>query len=141
MPVTPPSIEVVDGDGQQALDGDAVGGQRHVDALGADMVFAGIVGGAEDADRAAVLEYPARPRGDHREGAVVVDLVPVAAGAVAVHHLGDVGADQPPAVPEGRLVLDVDQQQVRSEEHTSELQSLMRISYAVFCLKKKKKAN
>src|SRR3546814_3909069 len=29
-------------------------------------------------------------------------------------------------------------QPVRSEEHTSELQSLMRISYAVFCLKKKK---
>src|SRR3546814_1890406 len=34
----------------------------------------------------------------------------------------------------------VDQEgQARSEEHTSELQSLMRISYAVFCLKKKKK--
>src|SRR3546814_4686763 len=31
-------------------------------------------------------------------------------------------------------------QHLRSEEHTSELQSLMRISYAVFCLKKKKKA-
>src|SRR3546814_3197773 len=30
---------------------------------------------------------------------------------------------------------------VRSEEHTSELQSLMRISYAVFCLKKKRKYN
>src|SRR3546814_10033211 len=30
---------------------------------------------------------------------------------------------------------------VRSEEHTSELQSLMRISYAVFCLKKKKAHN
>src|SRR3546814_6295166 len=29
----------------------------------------------------------------------------------------------------------------RSEEHTSELQSLMRISYAVFCLKKTKKTN
>src|SRR3546814_2442518 len=29
----------------------------------------------------------------------------------------------------------------RSEEHTSELQSLMRISYAVFCLKKKNKTN
>src|SRR3546814_10796721 len=29
----------------------------------------------------------------------------------------------------------------RSEEHTSELQSLMRLSYAVFCLKKKKKQN
>src|SRR3546814_9413624 len=35
-------------------------------------------------------------------------------------------------VQEGRLVVD------RSEEHTSELQSLMRISYAVFCLKKQK---
>src|SRR3546814_3699100 len=32
-----------------------------------------------------------------------------------------------------------DAQPDRSEEHTSELQSLMRISYAVFCLKKKKK--
>src|SRR3546814_3358473 len=31
--------------------------------------------------------------------------------------------------------------EVRSEEHTSELQSLMRISYAVFCLKKKKQNN
>src|SRR3546814_5579975 len=31
-----------------------------------------------------------------------------------------------------------DDEEVRSEEHTSELQSLMRISYAVFCLKKKK---
>src|SRR3546814_3324580 len=36
------------------------------------------------------------------------------------------------AIPDGQL-------EARSEEHTSELQSLMRISYAVFCLKKKKK--
>src|SRR3546814_6431847 len=35
----------------------------------------------------------------------------------------------------------VDQALLRSEEHTSELQSLMRISYAVFCLKKKKSHN
>src|SRR3546814_2924776 len=33
----------------------------------------------------------------------------------------------------------IGQDRCRSEEHTSELQSLMRISYAVFCLKKKKK--
>src|SRR3546814_119608 len=33
---------------------------------------------------------------------------------------------------------DMDNELLRSEEHTSELQSLMRISYAVFCLKKKK---
>src|SRR3546814_1054322 len=36
-------------------------------------------------------------------------------------------------------VLGLGAAQLRSEEHTSELQSLMRISYAVFCLKKKKK--
>src|SRR3546814_1770292 len=35
--------------------------------------------------------------------------------------------------------LDAYQGELRSEEHTSELQSLMRISYAVFCLKKKNK--
>src|SRR3546814_9027449 len=39
-----------------------------------------------------------------------------------------------PAVLRGRNLVGVQ----RSEEHTSELQSLMRISYAVFCLKKKK---
>src|SRR3546814_5311995 len=36
------------------------------------------------------------------------------------------------------LVVERHVQHARSEEHTSELQSLMRISYAVFCLKKKK---
>src|SRR3546814_2263439 len=38
-----------------------------------------------------------------------------------------------------RIVIRIGVEHVRSEEHTSELQSLMRISYAVFCLKKKKK--
>src|SRR3546814_20330413 len=37
------------------------------------------------------------------------------------------------------VLLEVVDDDGRSEEHTSELQSLMRISYAVFCLKKKKK--
>src|SRR3546814_4687707 len=42
----------------------------------------------------------------------------------------------------GRLLCRHDPRDPRSEEHTSELQSLMRISYAVFCLKKKiKKEN
>src|SRR3546814_9705556 len=48
------------------------------------------------------------------------------AGAAALHADGDL------------LAVDHGFDQ-RSEEHTSELQSLMRISYAVFCLKKKKK--
>src|SRR3546814_7327638 len=38
-----------------------------------------------------------------------------------------------------RKLLSRREAETRSEEHTSELQSLMRISYAVFCLKKKKK--
>src|SRR3546814_3548415 len=38
----------------------------------------------------------------------------------------------------GNVGIDKALAQTRSEEHTSELQSLMRISYAVFCLKKKK---
>src|SRR3546814_5158991 len=37
--------------------------------------------------------------------------------------------------------IDITRRGKRSEEHTSELQSLMRISYAVFCLKKKKQNN
>src|SRR3546814_5331409 len=37
------------------------------------------------------------------------------------------------------MMLNGTKRMCRSEEHTSELQSLMRISYAVFCLKKKKK--
>src|SRR3546814_7881682 len=43
------------------------------------------------------------------------------------------GAEGPDGAAQGR--------RARSEEHTSELQSLMRISYAVFCLKKKKYKN
>src|SRR3546814_2360784 len=54
------------------------------------------------------------------------------------------GAFQSPKVSLDKITRDVQVErgganvQTRSEEHTSELQSLMRISYAVFCLKKKK---
>src|SRR3546814_3890782 len=40
--------------------------------------------------------------------------------------------------PVEQVLSDEEKLELRSEEHTSELQSLMRISYAVFCLKKKK---
>src|SRR3546814_5968854 len=50
-----------------------------------------------------------------------------------VHDAGD--SHFSVLTPRERDVMD------RSEEHTSELQSLMRISYAVFCLKKKKNVN
>src|SRR3546814_12933302 len=55
----------------------------------------------------------------------------VAAGAAALLHADLAGR-------EVDLVVEHDD---RSEEHTSELQSLMRISYAVFCLKKKTQTN
>src|SRR3546814_9412660 len=53
-------------------------------------------------------------------------------------------AGRPRQAPELRCLSDpvhreCDPDRVRSEEHTSELQSLMRISYAVFCLKNKNK--
>src|SRR3546814_2783892 len=41
----------------------------------------------------------------------------------------------------GAIAVQVEKPPGRSEEHTSELQSLMRISYAVFCLKKKNTTN
>src|SRR3546814_5129080 len=66
------------------------------------------------------------------------------------HHMADDGVGKAGAVGDrlqplrladrvGRVVvgLDVDRFDDRSEEHTSELQSLMRNSYAVFCLTKK----
>src|SRR3546814_1111359 len=66
----------------------------------------------------------------------------VAFGEAASRSVGDQGM----MVIDGRRQIEQRLQQPvdvgcrkRSEEHTSELQSLMRISYAVFCLKKKKK--
>src|SRR3546814_5157102 len=56
--------------------------------------------------------------------------------AHTVQHVGDVRRAIGPAEAKRRQPMNLGE---RSEEHTSELQSLMRISYAVFCLKKKKK--
>src|SRR3546814_8828742 len=71
----------------------------------------------------------------------------VGAAILAVGQIlraGPARFDDVPAIGGGFGVVD-DQRGggalARSEEHTSELQSLMRISYAVFCLKKKKKYN
>src|SRR3546814_1657396 len=68
-------------------------------------------------------------RADHRE----VEALEAADVAVAdfAEMQGDPEVDGRLVLPQAALV------EHRSEEHTSELQSLMRISYAVFCLKKK----
>src|SRR3546814_10783845 len=53
--------------------------------------------------------------------------------------IADLTHEEPGIAPDGSQVDEEWRKLVyRSEEHTSELQSLMRISYAVFCLKKKK---
>src|SRR3546814_2514626 len=54
---------------------------------------------------------------------------------------GEQPADRPAESREAERIDIVGLQEKRSEEHTSELQSLMRISYAVFCLKKKNKSH
>src|SRR3546814_6179898 len=76
--------------------------------------------GLPEAGGPGAAPAPAQGGGDRRRA---VRRVPAPPGAV---DLGDRAASSASQV-------------LRSEEHTSELQSLMRISYAVFCLKKKNK--
>src|SRR3546814_5141037 len=92
----------------------------------------------DDADRAYPdlgdppdIGHAAQRRNAHRGG--VADDEHVARLDRAVHQQDD-PRDQ---IADRLLQPETDGE--RSEEHTSELQSLMRISYAVFCLKKKKK--
>src|SRR3546814_7124879 len=76
-------------------------------------------------DRAMMLHHPARR----------------AAGAAGIDQAGGVLALDAEAARLGFLKISLAAFDEGSEEHTSELQSLMRISYAVFCLKKKKQDN
>src|SRR3546814_4298829 len=66
-----------------------------------------------------------RPLKAHARGQAIAASEDIIGGRIGV-----------PRVQRGRADIVADQRR-RSEEHTSELQSLMRISYAVFCLKKK----
>src|SRR3546814_4973776 len=86
--------------------------------------------GAEPAAQRAGAAAGAAERGHQRPGDRAVDLRDVPGDPR--HHGRDRGAQERPAAPVPSLL-------ARSEEHTSELQSLMRISYAVFSLKKKTK--
>src|SRR3546814_3748154 len=87
---------------------------------------------------------------DHREPLLRPRLVALGFGPAppvlmpeqrrAARGLGDQEPAGPARIARAEAAQRIDQPLVadRSEEHTSELQSLMRISYAVFCLKKKK---
>src|SRR3546814_2341494 len=93
----------------------------------------------------SIVDLPAgiAPRAQRSAPAVVghVDIDPHADGRGAIDDPAHVvGVLQELEVQKPRRDLDpIGGEAARSEEHTSELQSLMRISYAVFCLKKKKK--
>src|SRR3546814_4538567 len=109
------------------------GGSREVEAVSADV----------DRDRVAFIDEAARAIvGDVKQDfgllAEISDIAqsPFARRATALERLkrtlrGNGGHSDTVGVATS------DMDRTRSEEHTSELQSLMRISYAVFCLKKK----
>src|SRR3546814_1475570 len=111
---------------------------QKLDAAGFDFFF-----------MAEAIGYPMNDDGEVPEAAIreavqfpVHDpFVIMAALAAASPRIGFVAtasttAQQP--LLNARTFTTLDHLTKRSEEHTSELQSLMRISYAVFCLKKKK---
>src|SRR3546814_4918546 len=89
-------------------------------------LFRSPVGG----DEPRTVELPAALPGDGRGGREFGDTAADIGAAGGFAGTAGTGARQ--GAEHARL---------RSEEHTSELQSLMRISYAVFCLKKKHKRN
>src|SRR3546814_9725624 len=117
---------VAAGDGQVEADG-AVGGHRRlVGGLGAGAVAGGERAAGDDVVAAARQDQVAAGDGRVHVGvAGVVDL----GRAVGLGDAVVCGAERVARHQVAGLL--------RSEEHTSELQSLMRISYAVFCLKKK----
>src|SRR3546814_8720161 len=102
-------------------DAEAARGQVDRAAIGPDDVLLGIAASGTTAYTIAAVER-ARERGALTIGIANNEGAPIL------------------AAPERRTLLDTGSEVIagRSEEHTSELQSLMRISYAVFCLKKKR---
>src|SRR3546814_4202042 len=88
--------------------------------------------------RLACIQPPAKPVVTVTKGATVT--AGIAAAGAAIEQLSpalpllQTALEYAPMVVVAAMLLGA----ARSEEHTSELQSLMRISYAVFCLKKKR---
>src|SRR3546814_4746956 len=98
--------------------------RRTASVIGSLLIAAGCT--APQEDQAPVTRSQPAPQAD-TPAATPPAATPAAPAASAPQILGTT-VFEPPQVS-------------RSEEHTSELQSLMRISYAVFCLKKKKHNN
>src|SRR3546814_9391299 len=106
------------------------------DLVGLHRGLGALVGELEDEGQGRVVEREgggARDRAGHvgdaimRDAVDLVDRIVMGGGVAGLEAAALIDRD----IDEHRAALH------RSEEHTSELQSLMRISYAVFCLKKK----
>src|SRR3546814_5313892 len=119
-----------------------------LDGLRSPRRAAGRPGGAHDV-RCAVRVTPVGDVGLGAGRDEIIEGLAAGEGRIEAHDVlqrSDLGTNPIDVTGETRveeqprdadLVREVDRG-ARSEEHTSELQSLMRISYAVFCLKKKK---
>src|SRR3546814_4929700 len=117
----------------------AVWGVRGGCSLGGNVVVLTVDGGLRVSEPAADLAVAAALVSSLSgvpvpKGSVVFGEIGLAAEVRAVAH-ADPRLKEAAKLGFGKALLP------RSEEHTSELQSLMRISYAVFCLKKKKQTN
>src|SRR3546814_5789931 len=113
------------------------GGDDRFDLGGVDPLaprFDQILGAAGDGDVAARIDARKIPG---IEPAIVGRVLAVTEIALDDRRAAHLEAALEPALFGQRAPIAIGEEQ-RSEEHTSELQSLMRISYAVFCLKKKK---
>src|SRR3546814_3696129 len=116
------SSDVCSSDLHDGADGAAVG--QHMAMIARQRGGVGRHGDAAGGHDGKVGDQPFRPVLRHQHHAVAGLQAQV---AQAARDLADLARDLAPAL--------------RSEEHTSELQSLMRLSYAVFCLKKTKSYN
>src|SRR3546814_4201750 len=104
------------------------------DVCSSDLKVSYFLAGCYAVRRAAVETCGGyRPEMKYGEEELDLSYRLIAAGYDIVYEPGIVASHS----PEPSAVKSAQQGGHRSEEHTSELQSLMRISYAVFCLKKK----
>src|SRR3546814_4854380 len=119
--------------------------------LGCASLLVGVAQAAVSPEQAARLGKDLTPTGAEQAGNAD-GTIPAWTGGITTPPAGyKVGMFHPDPFPNDKIEftitpqnykqyadkLTVGQKAMRSEEHTSELQSLMRISYAVFCLKKK----
>src|SRR3546814_8365494 len=103
----------------------------------ADFLMNVVAGDSEEVDKSIEMAKSAAVEGLVRSGAAssIVSKVPI--GGALFSAVGGLGGKKKRVAAGIKLISPATGRTIRSEEHTPELQSLMRTSYAVFCLKKK----